>query len=908
MSQRETGVSNSSGQSAPITERLARKVRRSRFALFVEKLWPRLWLVIGVVGLFVLFSLTGIWPLLSRTTHLLTLGAFATLLLVSLAWAARTPWPGREAALRRLEQRSGAPHRPATAYEDTLTAGADDERTQALWQAHRRRLARTVDGLSVGAPEPRIDRNDPWALRVVLMLLVLTGLAFVGDSARDRLASAFHLDGGRLALAAARLDAWITPPAYTARPPVMLADGGLSLGKAASNPAAAIEVPEKSILVARLSVGGTGLSVELVDQAGNVVDRMTHEPVTDQGSQPKGAGADSRVTGAGVGLQSAEVKAVLKRGVTGARVMLGGNKLAQWKITVIPDNPPKIALTKEVEKTIRGGMKMHYRVTDDFGVASAEARFEALPPDEGDPRTQWARPDVLKGPRLPLDRPPQFQLRLPAAQNVAGRSAGAKNTEKPGEAWSFHELGNHPWAGMRVQMTLIARDHAGNVGTSPPIEMVLPERQFRNPLARAVIEQRRRLVTDSRYRDLVRQALAALTIEPDGFINDRAVYLGLRSVYHRLREDHSRAGLTSMIEQLWHIAQRIEDGRGLSEAERRLREIQDKLSQAIQNGASQEEIKKLMDELRQAMAEFMNQLARQAERNPQTDMPQGMNPSQFMRPEDLERMLQNLENMARQGSKDAAQEMLSQLRDLLDRLQSGRMANQGQMGQQGRQMMEMMNQFGNLIGEQQRLMDDTFGQQRRQDGGEDEGQQGQGQQGQGQQGQQGQGQQGQGQRGQRGQGRGSPDALGQRQGQLGQTLDRLRQQLQQFGMRAPGQLDGAREAMENAERALREGDLDEATREQGRALEQLRQGAQSMAEQMLQRMPSRFGRAGDAPLDPLGRPQRSEGPDLGTSVKVPEEIDTQRAREILEELRRRLGERFRPDLELDYLERLLKRF
>ncbi len=83
-----------------------------------------------------------------------------------------------------------------------------------------------------------------------------------------------------------------------------------------------------------------------------------------------------------------------------------------------------------------------------------------------------------------------------------------------------------------------------------------------------------------------------------------------------------------------------------------------------------------------------------------------------------------------------------------------------------------------------------------------------------------------------------------------------------------------------------------------------------MAEQMLRQMPSRFGmgQPADAPRDPLGRPQRSEGPDLGTSVKVPDEIDAQRAREILEELRRRLGEATRPALELDYIERLLRRF
>ncbi|HEY5844541.1 MAG TPA: DUF4175 family protein [Mycobacterium sp.] len=62
-------------------------------------------------------------------------------------------------------------------------------------------------------------------------------------------------------------------------------------------------------------------------------------------------------------------------------------------------------------------------------------------------------------------------------------------------------------------------------------------------------------------------------------------------------------------------------------------------------------------------------------------------------------------------------------------------------------------------------------------------------------------------------------------------------------------------------------------------------------------------------LDPMGRPpQRTDGPDPGVGVKVPDQIDVQRAREILEELRRRIGESTRPPIELEYLERLLRRF
>jgi hypothetical protein len=129
-------------------------------------------------------------------------------------------------------------------------------------------------------------------------------------------------------------------------------------------------------------------------------------------------------------------------------------------------------------------------------------------------------------------------------------------------------------------------------------------------------------------------------------------------------------------------------------------------------------------------------------------------------------------------------------------------------------------------------------------------------------------------------------------------------------LQAPGQLGGAGEAMERAERALRDGDLDGATQEETRALEQLRQGAREMAQQMLRQMPSRFGlNDPNGELDPMGRPpQRTDGPDPGVGVKVPDQIDVQRAREILEELRRRLGEPTRPPLELEYLERLLKRF
>ena len=825
-----------------------------------EQLWPRAWLVLGLVALFICASLAGLWPMLPELPHKILLAVFGLALAAAVVALVRVPWPSRERAIRRVEAASGVKHRPASSYEDTLTLGAGDARTEALWRAHRQRLAALLQKLRVGPPSPRADRYDPFAVRTALLLGVVVLLVVVGDSASDRLRSAFRF-GALSKGAEARIDAWVTPPAYTGKAPIMLADGGFSGLRPQEKPVGPMEIPDRSVLVVRGSGAALGaLALESPDADG--------APQRSEVPAPAGA------------TDVAELKLEVRKSGT-ISVYGGGSKLLSWPFVVVPDTPPKIALTKEPERTPRGALKLNFKVEDDYGVVSAEARIRRVRPKEDNSATAWAR-TAKKGARPPYERPPALALRLPRAY------------PKQAEGQSFNELGDHIWAGMRVELSLVAKDLAGQTGRSEPVEIVLPERRFSKPLARAVIEQRRKLAEDPRDRLQVARAIEALTLEPEDFIEDLQVFLGLRSAYWRLQRENTRSSRNSVMAQLWNVALRIEDG-NLTDAERALRAAQERLSKALEEGASDEEIQKLMQELRQALSQFLEQLSKQAQNQPPM---QGMDRnSQFMTPQDIEQMLRNLENMARSGNKDMAQQMLSQLRDLLDRLQSGRMADQGQSQRFGK----MMDEFGNLLGRQQQLLDDTFGQQRRQG---ERGQQGQ----RGQRGQQGQGQQGQGQ-----QGEGEGDqlgGLGDRQRELRDMLGRLQRGLREFGLNAPGQFGGAGEAMERAERALREGDLEGATQEETRALEQLRQGAREMAQQMLRQMPSRYGlNDSQGELDPMGRPpQRTDGPDPGVGVKVPDQIDVQRAREILEELRRRLGEPTRQPLELDYLERLLRRF
>ncbi len=79
------------------------------------------------------------------------------------------------------------------------------------------------------------------------------------------------------------------------------------------------------------------------------------------------------------------------------------------------------------------------------------------------------------------------------------------------------------------------------------------------------------------------------------------------------------------------------------------------------------------------------------------------------------------------------------------------------------------------------------------------------------------------------------------------------------------------------------------------------------------------GRSGGRPLpgsprqadprgrDPLGRGNQGTGLETG-GVVVPEEAEQQRSQAIQEELRRRGAQRERPQRELDYIDRLLRRF
>ena len=173
----------------------------------------------------------------------------------------------------------------------------------------------------------------------------------------------------------------------------------------------------------------------------------------------------------------------------------------------------------------------------------------------------------------------------------------------------------------------------------------------------------------------MKRALEALTLEPEGFIDDTSVYLGLRTALRGLERDTSRQGMKSVTDGMWELALRIEDG-DLSDAEKALKDAQDKLAEALEKGAPDSEIDNLMQELREALSKYVEQLTKNAQNEAP---PEGLDQqNQQLSQQDLDQMMKNLEDMTKAGSREQAQQMLSQLRDLLERLQSGPGVQAGQ--------------------------------------------------------------------------------------------------------------------------------------------------------------------------------------------------------------------------------------
>ncbi|MEW2913059.1 TIGR02302 family protein [Leisingera sp. JC11] len=866
-------------QADPVLKRLRWPLALTRAGLVAERALRSFWPLASVLMAALAALMLGLHQMLPE--RLVWTGAMAVLIAAAaaLGWGLwRFRWPSKAAALERLDQT--LPGRPVAALLDTQAIGAEDAASAALWRAHQRRMAAAAAKAKAPPPDLNIASSDPYALRymagLLLAVAVLFGSVWHVASVRD-LGS-----GGRAALNGPAWEGWAEPPAYTRLPVLYLNDQDANV----------LKLPEGSRVTLRFygEVGALELS----------------ETVSGQRRGGAAAAEDAPQTA---------MEFDVARSGTFAIEGSGGRS---WQVEVIPDNPPKVAVSGQPALENDGFTSLGFAARDDYGVAAGQVRITldlaAVDRDHG----------------LAADPDPREALVLDLPLPLSG--SRKEFTEK-----LIEDFAQHPWANLPVVFTFSAIDEAGQSSAAASFGSELLTRRFFDPLAAAVIEQRRDLLWTRANAPRVAQVIRALSHRPVGVFRDYGDYLRLRTILRRL-ESYTVQGSVAEPQQeeiaaaLWDLAMQLEEG-DVGDALERMQRAQERLSQAMRDGASDQEIARLMQELREATQDYLRQLSRQAEANGEMmepgDMPEDM---MTLSQDDLQAMMDRIQELMEQGRMAEAEQALREFQQMMENMRMTR-SQQGQgQGNEGREAMEGLAE---TLREQQGLSDQAFRDLQEQfnpgaRSGESQGNEGRdGGLGRGQSHQGGQGgDRGDGQGGEGAESR-NPDGQGgngrEQPGQGGSLADRqqaLRQQLQQqrdglpylggeAGEAAREALDRAGRAMEGAEDALRGGDNAEAIDRQSDAMEALREGMRSLGEALAQQQqpgqqngqqPSATAQ-GDR-LDPLGR---SNG-NVDGGGKVGEGNAYRRAWDLLEDIRRRAGERERSERERSYLQRLLDRF
>lgn len=823
-------------------------VRRTRAGMALERGLRAFWPLGALLAALWAALAFGAADVLSRPA-LAGAGGIAVFGLLACLWRglSRFRWPGLAEARARLD--AGLPGRPLAALADRPALGRGDAAAEAVWAAHLRRMARIAAGARATPPDLRLAPHDPWALRLAALTALIAALVFARADPVAELTAALSPGDASAAAGGPSYEAWAEPPAYTGRPT-------LYLPEVAAEPATPL--PE-----------GTKITLRVY---GDPARFAVTQDVADAGAGALASAAS------GIGVTSFDIDR------SGAVALAeDGRRIAGWRFEMEPDAPPVIALAGPLERGPAGETELRFRAGDDHGVTAAEAEI-ALDLSAVDRRHGLA---VDPAPRPPL----KVELPLPGGRGQAEE-----------EGLLVEDFSQHPWVGLPVTVRLTARDALGQTGTGEGRAIALPGKRFYNPLAAALAEQRRDLLWSPENAPQAAQILRAVTHRPEGLFKDERAYLMTRIAIRRIEAapPGDAAALEGPAELLWRAALLVEEG-DLSDAAERLARAKERLQEALRGDASDEEIAQLMQELREATQDYMRQMA-EAARERGEEQAQGGGQGQSMTQDQIQALMDRIQELSEQGRRAEAEQLLEMLQQMLENMEMRfAQGGQGQGGPGGEgQGEQSMQDLGDALREQQNLADDSFQELQRQfrEG----------------RGQQDGGPRPEGSSRERG---GDAQSLAERQEALRNLTEGLQRSLPgEAGETVREALREAERRMGEAEQALREGDAAGALDRQSQAIDGLRQGMREMAENMRgERNGDQSGAQGgegqalsDGSQDPLGRPLGAQG-SIGTDQNmVPEPDAAARARGLLDEIRRRSGDQARPQIELDYLRRLLDRF
>ena len=654
----------------PSDQALPRLRRRAGRILRLEGCWPILLPALAALCGFAVLALLLLPQRLPFWLHLplvLLLAAFVA----SRAWHAlrgTTPASG-DMIDRRIEQRSGLRHRPLQTLLDRPAGGAADALQQAVWQAHRERARAGLHRLRAGPPRLGLLGHDAGRLSLVLLPVLALAWIWAGTAAPGRLASGFLPGLFDPPGPAPRMQAWITPPDYARMAPVFLTD-----------PRGESTMPFGSVLQVSL----TGL---------HGAPRLATRDL-DPGHPLSGDGPGFTRLSEG----SWSLTRTLD-GSAGFSLRGNGRALADWTIRIAPlpatllawDGAPGAAAgSSEPWRT-----RLPWRVGHPYGLNTLLAEIRLADPGQS-------------GRAIPV-------LRVPIPLAPGTRQAHGA---------TLSDLSADPRAGEVVIARLVATDVTGQTTQGPEARFTLPVRPFRNPLARAVLDMRKRVALGRESRGDGADDLQALAEAPGQFASDTGMFLNFASIAALLREDEvaDAPAVEETTGRLWELALALEDGlhndrpgaraaadvraarQSVAEQLDRMRQLGDK----GQSDKEQSELERRIQALSQAIARRMQALAEQARRDHTTLPP--MPDAKVLSGADLGRMMQQMRDAAAHGHAQEAMRQLEQMQSMLDRMRAATPQDLQSLQEQAeaqRQAQEQTDALRDLVRRQSTLLDQT---------------------------------------------------------------------------------------------------------------------------------------------------------------------------------------------------------
>ncbi|KFL88315.1 hypothetical protein AmDm5_2317 [Acetobacter malorum] len=346
------------------------------------------------------------------------------------------------------------------------------------------------------------------------------------------------------------------------------------------------------------------------------------------------------------------------------RVAGRGRTLARWPVTVLPDAAPTAAWGPNpgAGKT-DWRTRLPYEAAHAYGLASLSVQLHLVHPGRGPSRT--------------------LTVPLP----LSGHPKSAKGLSTP-------DLSEDPWAGEDVTGNVVATAVSGHEGQSKPATFRLGARVFHSPVARAVLDLRKRFALGRESRSETATDLAALGETP-GPINDHTgMFLTLTSLVAMLddKEVDTETARTSTTNLLWDLALDIEDRRkgddASAQASIEVRAAQAAVAQQLQHmredgqqsPQAREELEARLKTLKDAIARKMQALAAQAMREHTAipDLPG------FSKAGDkaFSRLMQQLQRDAANGHSADALQRLQQMEDATERMRNATPQDMAAMAQQ----------------------------------------------------------------------------------------------------------------------------------------------------------------------------------------------------------------------------------